>query len=77
MVFSLNYMIIKKIVFSIVDGDITTKNSTKPENIREKIGECIKIAMQKDKFLKIDIDMVIHLVDTDGVYIPNLQRQIK
>ena len=61
----------KKIVFSIVDGDITTKNSTKPENIREKIGECIKIAMQKDKFLKTDIDMVIHLVDTDGVYIPN------
>ena len=67
----------KKIIFSIVDGDITTKNSTKPENIREKIGECIKIAMQKDKFLKTDIDMVIHLVDTDGVYIPNLQRQIK
>ena len=27
--------------------------------------------MQKDKFLKTDIDMVIHLVDTDGVYIPN------
>ena len=61
----------KSIVFSIVDGDITTQNSTISENIREKIGDYIKRAIQRDKFLKTDIDMVIHLIDTDGVYIPD------
>lgn len=61
----------KSIVFSIVDGDITTQNSTRSENIREKIGDCIKRAIQRDKFLKTDIDLVIHLIDTDGVYIPD------
>ena len=59
----------KSIVFSIVDGDITTQNSTRSENIRDKIGECIKKAIQRDKFLKTDIELVIHLIDTDGAYI--------
>ncbi len=62
----------KRIVFSIVDGDITTKNSTQVNNIRAKIGEYIDIAAQKDKFLKTDIFRVVHLVDTDGAYIPDL-----
>lgn len=61
----------KRIVFSIVDGDITTRNSTKVDNIRSKVGDCINKAIQKDKFYKTDIEMVVHLIDTDGVYIPN------
>ncbi|SFU82338.1 hypothetical protein SAMN04487886_11922 [Clostridium sp. DSM 8431] len=61
----------KSIVFSIVDGDITTQNSTKVDNIRSKIGKCIDKAMQKDKFLNTNIDMIVHLIDTDGAYIPD------
>ncbi len=61
----------KSIVFSVVDGDITTQNSTKVDNIRSKIGDCINKAVEKDKFFKKDIEMVVHLIDTDGAYIPN------
>lgn len=61
----------KRIVFSIVDGDITTQNSTKVENIRSKVGKCIDKAMQKDKFLNKNIEMIVHLIDTDGAYIPD------
>lgn len=61
----------KRFIFSVVEGDITTENSTKIDTIRGKIGDCIKEAMNKDKFRKEDIGMIIHLVDTDGVYISN------
>ncbi len=62
----------KRIVFSIVDGDITTKNSTQVNNIRAKIGKCIDDAARRDKFENADIYRVVHLVDTDGAYIPDL-----
>lgn len=61
----------KSIVFSVVNGDITTQNSTKVDNIRSKIGDCINKAVEKDKFFKKDIERVVHLIDTDGAYIPN------
>ncbi|HHQ4319506.1 hypothetical protein ACSW83_02295 [Clostridium perfringens] len=61
----------KRFVFSVVNGDITSENSTKPNTIRNKIGECIRAAMNKDKFRRENIGMIIHLVDIDGVYIPN------
>lgn len=61
----------KRFVFSVVNGDVTSENSTKPNTIRNKIGECIRVAMNKDKFRRENIEMIIHLVDIDGVYIPN------
>lgn len=62
----------KRFVFSVVNGDITTENSTQPNTIRDKIGNCIRKAMNKDKFPREKIGMIIHLVDTDGAYIPNV-----
>jgi len=61
----------KRFVFSIIDGDITTQNSTNANNIRAKIGDSINKSREKDKFSKKDIEMVVHLIDTDGIYIPN------
>ncbi|MEG0297577.1 MAG: hypothetical protein RR486_15925 [Clostridium sp.] len=62
----------KKIIFSVVDGDITTRHSTKIDNIRSQIGECINRVIQRDKILKSDIDKVIHLIDTDGAFIKDV-----
>lgn len=59
----------KNIVFSIVGGDITADYGSKPINVDKKIVSFIKNAMERDKFLKSDIDRVVHLVDTDGAYI--------
>ncbi|MFL0197190.1 hypothetical protein ACJDU8_16735 [Clostridium sp. WILCCON 0269] len=61
----------KRFVFSIVDGDITTQNSSKVDTIRAKIGDYINKAAQRDKFLKTDVERVVHLIDTDGIYIPD------
>lgn len=61
----------KNIVFSVVGGDITTANSSNITNIQNKIVEKIKEAMNRDKFLKDDIEKVVHLVDMDGAYIPS------
>lgn len=61
----------KNIVFSIVGGDITTDNNTQINNIQRKLVDKIKESMGRDKFLKSDIEKVVHLVDMDGAYIPN------
>lgn len=61
----------KEIVFSVVRSDITTKFGSKTNNIESKIAGYIKKAMDEDKFLWKDIERVVHLVDTDGAFIPD------
>lgn len=61
----------RNIVFSVVDGDITTDKYTSVSNIDSKLVSFIKKAMDKDKFSRNDIERVVHLVDTDGAYIPD------
>lgn len=61
----------KNIVFSIVGGDITTDKSTSVKNIDSKVVSYIKKAMERDKFNKSDITRIVHLIDTDGAYIPD------
>lgn len=62
----------KKIKFQYLYGDITTKNGVTINNIETKIQEAIKAFIKRDKgFNKSDILKIIHLVDTDGCYIPD------
>lgn len=42
---------------------------TNRNNIKKKSAEVIKFNMKRNKFLKSDYQEVIHLVDTDGVFI--------
>ena len=62
----------KRVKFQYIYGDITTKNGVSVNNIEAKIQEAIKAFIKRDKgFNKSDILKIIHLVDTDGCYIPD------
>lgn len=61
----------KLIRFKVVRGDITTEYGTSSSNILNKITNLIKEFIAKDIYRKKDIHKVIHIVDTDGVYIDN------
>ena len=53
-------------------GDITTSSFVKPSNIELKItNRFIKPAVRKDGLYPKKIAKIIHIVDMDGVYIPN------
>lgn len=58
------------IFFQITDGDITTNESTTLTNVLEKINDHIKIALKETHYKKCDIIQIVHLVDTDGAFIP-------
>jgi len=55
--------------FHIVGGDITTNKNTTIQNCITKVKDEINKFLSISKFKKNDILEVIHLVDTDGVYI--------
>ncbi|KLE17144.1 hypothetical protein [Clostridium sp. C8] len=55
--------------FHIVGGDITTNKNTTIQNCITKVNDEINKFLSISKFKKNDILEVIHLVDTDGVYI--------
>lgn len=61
----------RKIEFQIVHGDITSSDDVNSRNIIKKISSEIDKFLVKEHYNKSDILKVIHLVDTDGVYIPN------
>lgn len=59
----------KTVKFKIVNGDITTKNGTSTTNILNRITNVIKEFLKRNSFIKKDIKSIIHLIDTDGVFI--------
>jgi hypothetical protein len=59
----------KIVRFKIINGDMTTQNGVNLSNIYMKITNYIKDFISRDIYKKSDILNVIHLVDTDGVYI--------
>lgn len=67
----------KKIEFCLVRTDITTREDIKPNNIKKELGSIVKNFLGRT-FRVTDLQEVIHLVDTDGVYIPetNIEEDI-
>ena len=61
------------IKFLIVHGDITIKNYITKDNaiikVNEQIKEKLKELKKKYNYSKTDYIKIIHLIDTDGVYI--------
>lgn len=57
--------------FIVVHGDILTDRYSNQGNIRIRIGELIKKAMASYGLKKRDIKEIIHIIDTDGAYIPD------
>lgn len=57
--------------FHIVRGDITTKNGISSQNAVVKVDECIKQEMEKYRFKVSDIIRIIHIIDTDGAFVPD------
>ncbi len=54
----------------VVHGDITTDYDVNPNNILAKVGKLVKNYAGKI-FKPKDFERIIHITDTDGVYIPD------
>lgn len=59
------------IKFCTTSGDITSNDKVNTQNCIKKINECVLSFAKNNKLLKSDIIKIIHVIDTDGVYIPN------
>ena len=55
----------------VMHCDITTKNGVNATNIYTKVGDEVKEYAKLNKFKDSDFKEIIHIVDTDGAYIPD------
>ncbi len=62
-----------EIRFEIQRGDIFYDNKNGSKSIKSIIGDCVKEIVQRRKYKKKDIIGVIHIMDTDGCFIPDIQ----
>lgn len=59
-----------EVQFVVVHGDITLKDYVSHDNIVKKINEQIERVKSRYRYMQEDFLKVIHIADTDGVYIP-------
>lgn len=57
--------------FIIIGGDITTKNFASLDNIVSRLNNKVIETMDKYGYEASDIEEILHIVDTDGVFIPD------
>lgn len=55
----------------IMHGDITTRKGVHSDNIVSKIGNEVRSYAKSQHYTAKDFKQIIHIVDTDGVYIPD------
>jgi len=58
-----------QIKFQIYHGDILTEKYISQKNIKSKVGNEINKFLETEHYLRKDIAKIIHLIDTDGVFI--------
>lgn len=61
----------EKVLFHVVHGDVTSEWLVNSTNAIKTVNEHIKVEMDRYGFRRNDIIEVIHLIDTDGAFIPN------
>lgn len=61
----------ERVIFAVMHGDITSNRTTKADNVLKRVAEQAKEGLSKYKILKSDVIQIIHLVDADGVFIPD------
>jgi hypothetical protein len=59
-----------EIRFHIIGGDICSEKSTTSSNVIKKLWDQVNIFMDKNGYKKNDIHRIVHLIDTDGIFIP-------
>lgn len=64
------YFLSDEVQFIVIHGDITLKDYVSVDNIIKRINVQIESIRNKYRYKKSDFKQIIHLVDTDGVYIP-------
>lgn len=57
--------------FHVVHGDLTTDFTIDDSNAVKTVNEHIKLELDRYGFKRSDIIRIIHLIDTDGAFIPN------
>lgn len=57
--------------FAMTDGDITTNKDVNPGNVVNRVNAIVKNALQKYAFKPSDLSSIVHLIDTDGAFIPD------
>lgn len=67
-----NYYDKETVRVKVIHGDITTENQVNVSNILNRITEIVKQSIKEYKLRKTDLLRVIHLVDTDGAFIPDI-----
>lgn len=66
------YFSSNKVQFVVIHGDITLKDYVSKSNILTKISEQIESVKNKYRYKEEDFMRIIHIADTDGVYIPDM-----
>lgn len=64
------YFFSHEVRFVVVHGDITIKDYVTNDSILKKINEQIEVVKRRYRFEQNDFIKLIHIVDTDGIYIP-------
>ncbi|MDD2576608.1 MAG: hypothetical protein PHV76_03810 [Bacteroidales bacterium] len=59
-----------RVQFKITNGDITTEENASPANISKALGSVVK-SFLSGVFKPSDIQEVVHLIDTDGAFVPD------
>lgn len=68
---ALNQVFDKEAVYvHIMHGDITSRKGVSSDNIVAKLGNELRAYAKANHFSQKDFQEIIHIVDTDGVYIP-------
>ena len=55
----------------VVHGDVTAEDGATPQNIVRKVNAFVKDHMSTYRLRKADMLHIVHLMDTDGAYIPD------
>lgn len=66
------YFSSNEVQFIVVHGDITLKDYVSDDSILKKINEQIEGIKSRYRYSQEDFIKVIHIVDMDGVYIPDM-----
>jgi hypothetical protein len=62
------------VVVEITFGDVTTKTGNNNGNIVAELGDIINKWQKRNPYLRFsDLAEIIHLIDTDGLYIPEIK----
>lgn len=61
----------KSIEFVITSGDVTTQSDVTTQNVEDTLVGFVEKVLNYDKFRWSDVYQIVHLIDTDGCFVPD------